>query len=328
MGCDVKRRWRHPHLSSFDRLRMASRPTPEGLKNYLKRHELPTRLECWQEDQARLILRYGAFVGSVIEHHHTMDRTMPHARAHIEAHEEETTSVFNGTLFLADSLSGSKGRFSRVWHAPPGGLWGSLIYISTLVPKYRLLAPLAVGVACCEAMRENGADDASIRWINDVLIGGRKVGGFLAENFSGPVSGEDYCLLGFGINLNNEEFPDYLDQIATSLSLEAGGTIDLERFTLCFLAKLSWNLGLLYWWEAQQLARLYEDEDKSEHPLISSWKELSDTLGRRIIFGFDVQEEPQYEAMAKSITNDGGLRLELTDGTETLEYSGEIRYLN
>ena len=307
---------------------MASHPTPEGLKSYINKKELPGRLAGWQNDHARLILHYGAFVGSVIEHHQLLDRTMPHARSHIEAQEEKRISVVNGTVFLADSLSGSKGRFSRVWHAPPGGLWGSLIYISTLLPKYRMLAPLAVGVACCEAIQENGAKDASIRWINDVLIGDRKVGGFLAENFSGLVSGEDYCLLGFGINLNNDGFPDYLDQIATSLSVEVGRTIDLDRFTTCFLAKLSWNIGLLYWWESQELARLYEDEDNAEHPLISSWKELSDTLGRKVIFGFDVQTDPQYEAVVIGITNDGGLRLKLTDGTETIEYSGEIRYLD
>ena len=175
---------------------------------------------------------------------------------------------------------------------------------------YRMLAPLAVGVAGCEAMRAAGAGDAVIRWINDVLIGNRKVGGFLAENFPGSISGEDYCLLGFGINLNNEEFPDHLDQIATSLSLEMGRKADLESFTTCFLAKLSWNLGLLYWWEAEELARLYEEEFRGDHPLICRWKELSDTLGRRVVFGFDVENDPQYEALVKDITNDGGLRLE------------------
>ena len=306
---------------------MVSHPTSEGLINYLKEKELPARLKCWQDRQARQIIEYGAFVGSVIEHHPQLDRTMPHARAHIEVQEELNISVINGTVFLADSLSGSKGRFTRVWHAPPGGLWGSVIYISTLLPKYRMLAPLAVGVACCEAMREYGADDASIRWINDVLIGDRKAAGFLAENFSGPVSGEDYCLLGFGINLNNQEFPDYLGQIATSLSLEVGGSVDLESFTTSFLAKLSWNIGLLYWWEAHELDRRYEDADPAEHPLINSWKEHSNTLGRRVMFGFDVQTAPQYEAVVHGITNDGGLRLKLDDGTETIEHSGEIRYL-
>lgn len=307
---------------------MASPPTPDKLREYLEGEEFNQRLERWQKDQARLILHYGSFVGSVIEHRKTMDRTMPHARIHIEAQEKKSISVVNGTVFLADSLSGPKGRFTRVWCAPTGGLWGSIIYISTLLPRYRLLAPLAVGVACCEAMRASGASDAAIRWINDVLIGNRKVGGFLAENFSGSISREDYCLLGFGINVNNQKFPDHLDQIATSLSLETGRQIDLQEFATCFLAKLSWNLGLLYWWEAEELARLYEEEDREEHPLISRWKELSETLGRRVVFGFDVETEPQYEAMVKGITNDGGLRLELNDGTETVEHSGEIRYLD
>jgi BirA family biotin operon repressor/biotin-[acetyl-CoA-carboxylase] ligase len=253
---------------------------------------------------------------------------MPQARAHIEAQEKNSVSVVNGTVFLAESLSGSKGRFTRIWHAPSGGLWGSIIYISTLLPRYRILVPLAVGVACCEAMREHGAGNAVIRWINDVLIGNRKVGGFLTENFTGPTSGEDYCVLGFGINLNNQQFPDHLNQIATSLSLETGRKIDLEFFFTCFLAKLSWNLGLLYWWEAKQLDWLYEVGAEAEHPLISSWKELSDTLGRKVVFGFDVQTEPQYQAVVKGITNDGGLKLALKDGGENIEYSGEIRYLD
>ena len=252
---------------------------------------------------------------------------MPHARAHIEEREAQSISVVNGTVFLADTLNGSKGRFTRTWYAPFGGLWGSLIYISTLLPRYRLLAPLAVGVACCEAVRAHGAEGAVIRWINDVLLDGLKVGGFLAENFTGYRSGEDFCLLGFGINVNNQEFPKSLAPIATSLAQNTGRRIDLERFGTCFLGKLSWNLGLLYWWEAEQLAHLGEHRYTVEHPLIVRWKELSDTPGRRVVFGFDVQTKPQYEARVLSITNDGGLRLRLDDGTETVEHSGEIRYL-
>lgn len=308
---------------------MASQRPSDRLRTYIEEVELPDRLGCWQEDQARRILRYGSFVGSVIEHHPKLERTMPHARAHIEALEDKGVSVANGTVFMADTLSRSKGRFTRAWYAPPGGLWGSIIYISTLLPGYRLLAPLAVGVACCEALRASGAEAAVIRWINDVLVNGLKVGGFLAENFSGRVSGEDYCLLGFGINVNNQEFPQALEHIATSLSLQTSQQVDLERFGTCFLAKLSWNLGLLYWWEEQELQRFSNGSDEPNHPLISRFRELSDVLGRRVVFGFDVQtKKPQYRARVLALTNDGGLRLQLEDGTEVVEYSGEIRYLD
>ena len=306
---------------------MAAQPPTDLLTTYIKQVELPGRLTNWSKDQATRILDYGSFVGSVIKHHKTLNRTMPHARAHIESLERKGDSVANGTVFIADKLSDSKGRFTRSWYAPSGGLWGSIIYISTLLPRYRLLAPLTVGIACCEALRESGADRAVIRWINDVLVDELKVGGFLAENFTGQESSEDYCLLGFGINVNNQQFPKALEPIATSLSLQTGAQIDLERFTTCFLAKLSWNLGLLYWWEEQELDR-YGEDDEPEHPLISSWKELSDTLGRRVVFGFDVVTKPQYRGTVRGITNDGGLRLQLEDGTEVVEYSGEVRYLD
>ena len=303
--------------------------TPDRLGTYIEQVELPARMSIgWAEQDARRILQFGAFVGSVIEQHQSLERTMVHARKHIDRHEEKGVSVANGTVFTATTLSGSKGRFTRGWHAPPGGLWGCLIYISTLLPQYRLLAPLALGVSSCEAIRTSGAPGATIRWINDVLIDGVKVAGFLAENFSGPAFGEDYCLLGFGINVNNLDFPPELQQIATSLALQIGKQIDLEKFAYCFLAKLNWNLGLLYWWEQQELERFQDLDDEQEHPLIGGWKELSDSIGRRVLFGFDVVTEPQYRAKVKSIGNDGGLRLLLEDGAEIVEYSGEIRYLD
>jgi len=306
---------------------MTLRLSPEKFKAYIEQVELPDRLGRRQEPEARRILQYGSFVCSVILHHNSIARTMAYARSHIERFEDKGHSVINGTVFTADRLSGSKGRFTRAWHAPPGGLWGSMIYISTLLPRYRMLSPVAIGVACCEAVRASGVEGATIRWINDVLINGLKVAGFLAENFIGHTSKEEYCLLGFGINVNNREFPQALQNTATSLREQTGITIDLEHFNCCFLAKLSWNLGLLYYQEQQELDRL-PDKDDEEHPLISRYKKLSDSLGRRVVFGFDVMKKPQYRAMVSDITNDGGLRLVLEDGTEIVEYSGEIQYLD
>jgi len=301
--------------------------SPDRLKAYVEQIELPGRLSRWPRLQAEKILRYGSFVGSVIDQHEYLERAMVHARNHIERFEQSGASVANGTLITARTLSGSKGRFTRSWHAPPGGLWGCLIYISTLLPRYRLLVPLSLGVACCETLRGSGAPNASIRWVNDVLIDGRKAAGFLSENVTGTHSKEEYCLLGFGINANNEGFPQALETIATSLVQQLGVKIDLEEFSYRFLAKLSWNLGLLYWWEERELKR-GTDEDGLEHPLILRWKDLTDSLGRRVVFGFDVMSRPQYRAAVRSIANDGGLILVLEDGTEVIEYSGEIRYLD
>jgi BirA family biotin operon repressor/biotin-[acetyl-CoA-carboxylase] ligase len=306
---------------------MKSKLTSDRLSAYIEHVELPARKQFWPETEARKILRLGGFVGSQIDHHSSLARSMDQARVHIGDLEQNDHSVANGTAIIADTLRGPKGRFTRTWHAPIGGLWGNLIYISTLLPRFRLLVPIAVGVAGCEAVRASGADHAVVRWINDVLIDDMKVAGFLIEHFTGERSKEEYYLIGFGININNLEFPSELQKLATSLRQELGRSIDLETFSYCFLAKLSWNLGLLYYQEQIELEQTY-NKDTDQHPLIRRWSELSDSLGRRVVFGFDVINNPQFQATVSGIEADGGLKLVLEDGTELVEYSGEIRYLD
>ncbi len=57
------------------------------------------------------------------------------------------------------------------------------------------------------------------------------------------------------------------------------------------------------------------------------WLELTDSLDRRVVYGFDVMEQPQYEAHLVGLDEFGGIRLRLDDGYVKTEYSGEIRYL-
>ena len=300
--------------------------TPAGLDEHLQRVELPIRKNGVLSDDAETILRRGRIVGSAIQHFSSLERTMAHARDHIMGLERKEQSVCSGTVFLSRTLTGSKGRFKRYWYAPSGGLWGSMIYVNTLLPSSRLLVPLAVGVACCEAVRELGADDAKIRWINDVLLSGKKIAGFLLEGFYGECSREEYTIVGFGINVNNTNFPKELRDIATSLKEHFGLGVDLSRFTLTFLAKLCWNFGLLEFEEKRFLEDGCWSGSRGGHALLEQWLELSDSIGRRVKFGFDVLDGAGTEAVASGITDDGGLILKLDDGSELVEHSGEIRY--
>lgn len=284
-----------------------------------------SRRQAWAAAEVESILRYGAFVGSAIECHPVLDRAMERARTHIAAMEQAGRSVYNGTVILADRLHRSKGRFDRTWHAPAGGLWGCLLHVNTLLPQSRNLISLAVGVACCEAVREVGIA-AELRWVNDVLVGGRKVAGFLIESFFSPRYREEYNLIGFGINVNNRQFPHELRDTALSLTEVLGRPLDISAFARLFLAKLSFALGLLYHEEERGL----HDGDgwgEDGHRLLRCWRELSTTVGRRVIFGFDVMKAPQYEATVSGISGSGGLVMVLDDGCEKTEYSGEIRYI-
>ncbi|AGF77020.1 biotin-(acetyl-CoA carboxylase) ligase [Desulfocapsa sulfexigens DSM 10523] len=299
--------------------------SPFTLDDYVVTVELPLRKQGGSPDSAT-VLRYGAYVGSVVLVYPSLGRAMDTAREHISSREESGRSVANGSVILASSLSLSKGRFCRSWYAPPGGLWGCLILADTFLAPFRNFLPLIPGIACCEALQQFGASEAAIRWVNDVLIQGRKQAGFLIEGFRSPVYGEQYHLLGFGLNLNNSTFPPELQETAISLTQVLGHSIDTVSFGLSFLAKMRYYIGLLLYEEERWLARGGGETYEEEHPILKRWKELSDTLGKRVLFGYDVMENPQYEAVVHGVTTDGGLILQHDDGSTSVENSGEVRY--
>lgn len=299
---------------------------PSDVHSYIHDVELPSRRLGTLGNYAEEILRSGGFIGSEVECHSQLTRAMDRAREHIDGAELHGQSVKSGRVILARRLTGSKGRFTRTWHAPEGGLWGCLVHANTLSPQSALLLSLGVGVAACEAILECGIDDVAIRWVNDVLLKGEKVAGFLIESHMGTISREQFHLIGFGINVNNRDFPEDLRDIATSLIEHTGGTMDLHKFCLNFIAKLTWNIGLLYFAESRE----YDSQvirTPEEHPLLQRWQELTDSIGKSVTFGYDVITRPQYRAKVMGVVPDGGLQLLLDDGNTMIEHSGEIRYL-
>lgn len=286
----------------------------------------PTGQEAARID-AEAVVRYGSIVGSVIECHASLPRAMEHARRLIGASAASGRSFASGTVILADTMTHCRGRFARTWHAPPGGVWGCMVFANTLLPGSRNFIPLAAGVACCEAVRECGGADSAIRWVNDVLCGGKKLAGFLVEGFIEPVHGEEFALIGFGINVNNTSFPGELADTATSLRQVLGKETDLSEFTAIFLARLAWNFGLLSCEETKELDGEPWSGRNGRHILLEEWLNHSDTIGRRVVYGFDVMTAPQYQADVLGLDSAGGLILRLDDGFVKTELSGEVRYL-
>lgn len=281
--------------------------------------------DCSPEIASRII-RYGGVVGSRIERFDRRGRCMDYGRDLIRRAEEEDRAFPSGTVLIAGELTAGKGRFARLWHAPQGGLWLTLILVNTLLPEHGRFYPLAVGVALCEAARHFGVD-AHLKWVNDVHVKNRKLAGVLIETERGPRFGEEYILVGIGLNVNNTVFPPELCDTAVSLRQLLGRELDLEEVIGQLLAKLCWNIGLLHHAETEALHAA--EESAAPHPLLARWLALSDTIGRRVRFGFDVQREPQYEAVVEGLDPDGGLILRLSeDHTTVVEHAGEILYLD
>jgi len=303
----------------------ANKPTPKAVLQRL-RHGLLTQEASPQYDR-EAIIRFGAFVGSTIECYEKLPRAMDHARNLINSSAAGGPAIASGTVILADEMGRCKGRFSRSWHAPLGGVWGCMVFANTLLPEWRNFISLTAGVACCEVVREICGAMSYIRWVNDVLVGGQKLAGFLVETYTDPVHGEEFALVGFGINVNNTSFPPEIAGTATSLYQILGVEINLAEFTTSFLARLAFNFGILYHAEARKLKEEEFSGQQGRHLLLDRWLNLSDTLNKRVIYGFDVVTAPAYQAEVIGLDSSGGLILRLPNGSTKTEYGGEIRYL-
>ncbi len=301
-------------------------PTSQAVLQQLRRELLLQDTPVLHNNEE--VVRYGSFVGSVIECHGQLPRAMDYARGQIDICAGNGRAMASGSVFLADEMSRCRGRFKRSWHAPRGGVWGCMVFANTLLPQWRSFISLTTGVACCEAVREICEVPSHLRWVNDVLVGGRKLAGFLVESYTEPRHGEEFALVGFGINVNNSFFPAELEGTATSLAQILGRNINLTEFTTIFLAKLAFNFGILLHEEARDLRGDGFSGSQGRHLLLDRWLNLSDTLGKRVLYGFDVMTAPQYQAEVMGFDPSGGLVLRLVDGSMKTEYSGEIRYLD
>lgn len=294
-------------------------PSPDLLTSYIAQEEMPRRSSGFPFPPDD-IMRYGAIVASHIKHYSTLSRAMDEARNHICQAARENRSFASGSVLFAQTLTGGKGRFQRPWHAPVGGIWLVVALFNQWQQQTTQLLPLVAGISACETVRQFGLD-AELKWVNDVLVDGKKICGILSETFVCQESSEEFILIGIGLNVNNTQFPDDLTSLATSMKTCAGHDFDLDRVALDLLAKLRWNIGLL----------TYEEEEiEGDHStLMDSYRALCKSCGQRVSFGFDAQNNPQYIATVEAICNDGGIVLHhLQDGVDIVEHGGELIYLD
>jgi BirA family biotin operon repressor/biotin-[acetyl-CoA-carboxylase] ligase len=130
-----------------------------------------------------------------------------------------------GVLFVAERQTAGRGRFGRVWESAPNeGLWCSVLLrpVLQIWAWPRLTTAAAVGLA--RGLEISAPVSVKIKWPNDLYWNGRKLGGILMET-GVDVRGEPFAVLGFGINVNQEQFPEYLRGQAASVRIAAGGAL-------------------------------------------------------------------------------------------------------
>jgi BirA family biotin operon repressor/biotin-[acetyl-CoA-carboxylase] ligase len=145
---------------------------------------------------------------------------------------EETTE---GTVAVAEEQTEGRGRLGRSWQAPPRtSILVSVLLLPRVEPPRLPELSLVAGGAVAEAIAEATGVEPVIEFPNDVLIGGRKVAGILAESSEGRV------ILGVGVNVNQteEELPAGARKEPTSLRVEIGEPIDRAQLLAEILVRL------------------------------------------------------------------------------------------
>jgi len=222
--------------------------------------------------------------GAPILWYDTVGSTMDVARSLAEG------GAAHGTTVVAAHQRAGRGRLGRRWASPRGGLYLSVIYREqgtgnreqgtgrTLVGAEGLASPptargsdklwvpaAGAGVGLAEALRAQTGVRVGLKWPNDVLCRGRKLGGVLAEaSLEGTLVRHVIVGLGANINLEAQAFPPELRHSATSLLMETGRRCDLEP--------LAW--AVLY----RFLTRA-EEGLRRPAALLARWRELDCTGG-------------------------------------------------
>src|SRR6266403_3522744 len=133
-----------------------------------------------------------------------------------------------GLVVFAESQTRGRGRRGRAWVSPRGkGLWFSVLLRPTSPTSAASRITVAASVAVARAIRQNCGLDARIKWPNDVMVNGKKLGGVLTE-LRAEADEILLAILGIGIDVNcqREDFPGELASIATSIELETGSAQD------------------------------------------------------------------------------------------------------
>lgn len=122
-----------------------------------------------------------------------------------------------GTVVTAEEQTAGRGRLGRAWHSEQAkGIYASVLLRPKISPASASILTLVAGLAAREAVAAQTGLEVDIRWPNDLLVGGRKIAGILTEMFAQPDRVE-YVVVGIGINVNQERFPEEVSQIANSL---------------------------------------------------------------------------------------------------------------
>ncbi len=212
---------------------------------------------------------------------------------------KEKADAPHGAVVIATNQTAGRGRRGRDFFSPQGGLYMSIRIHRAFTAQTVGLLTSAAAVAVAQAIESLCPVSVQIKWVNDLLIHGKKVCGILTEG----AAADGWAVVGIGVNVNTADFPAALADIATSLYKESGKVISCEQLAAAIL---------------NALEPLVDD--------IENGVFLQETRRRSAVIGKDItvmRGDETFAAHAVDIDDAGGLVIQRGQ-TLTVLTSGEV----
>ncbi len=227
-----------------------------------------------------------------------------------QAMELASHGAAEGTIVIAETQTGGKGRRGRRWISPKGNLYMSVV-LRPDVPLHKApLVTLMGAVAAATAIGKQCGIAAGIKWPNDIFINGKKVCGLLTE-MSAEQDRIRHIVLGIGVDVNMDtgELPEELRQIATTLQTETGHRLNRAALVQEIL---------------RELERWYHAFLDHPHAVLKEWERLNITTGNRVAVGGTGET---IAGIAEQIDDEGRLVIRQDDGTLRTVAAGDVTIL-
>ncbi len=218
-----------------------------------------------------------------------------------------------GTVVLADCQTGGKGRLGRSWVSPGGvNFYASVLLRPAISPRESSQITFITSLAAVKALRESYNVEAEVKWPNDVLLNGRKLGGVLNELCT-SLRQINYLVLGLGVNLNmtRDQLPERELFPATSVMLEKGEEVSRTRFARNYFR----------WLDRFYLQYLEEGFSG----IREEWESYCGMVGCRV--ELDTGDK-MLEGLVVGIDEEGALILRGQNGRDEKVHSADIRSIH
>ncbi|NHI82713.1 MAG: biotin--[acetyl-CoA-carboxylase] ligase [Candidatus Thorarchaeota archaeon] len=216
-----------------------------------------------------------------------------------------------GIIVIADRQVNGRGRHGRRWYSPLGGLYLSIVLQPPAGAASSPLLGIMLANAAVSALEETARLQARLKWPNDLLVNGKKLGGILSELVP-TTKGRLVAILGIGINISSQilDFPDRLRNTMTTIAEESHVVPTREVLASSIINNAD-----------SQLQEVYET--RAFDSILMNYAEICETLGRDVMVRLSTEN---LRGTAVEIDASGGLIVKNRDG-QHLVSAGEVIHL-